>query len=99
MEATISVICYKWKVLANGECPLMLRISKNKKRTMKSLGISVNPKYWDFIKNKPKSNCPNKEYIQKIILAKQTELQEKVMEFAFEQNIYRNVTNILSLSV
>ena len=43
MKASVSVICYKHKVLANGESPLMLRIAKDGKRTMKSLGISVNP--------------------------------------------------------
>ena len=58
----------KWKTLANGESPLMVRVAKGGKRTMQSLGISVNPKYWDFTRNKPKPNCPNKEYIQKIIL-------------------------------
>ena len=45
MNATINVVCYKWKVLANGECPLMIRVAKDKKRTMKSLGISVNLKH------------------------------------------------------
>ena len=47
----------------------MIRVAKDKKRTMKSLGISVNPKHWDFVKNKPKPSCPNKEQIQRIILA------------------------------
>lgn len=46
-----------------------------------SLGISVLPRYWDFTRNKPKSNCPNKEYTQKIILDKQTELQQRMLEF------------------
>lgn len=41
MDATISVICFKSKTLANGEHPLMLRITKDRKRTMKSLGIAV----------------------------------------------------------
>ena len=58
MKATINVVCYKWKVLVNGESPLMLRISKDQKRTMRSLGISVNPKHWDFVKNEPKTSCP-----------------------------------------
>ena len=92
MKAAINVVCYKWKVLANGECPLMLRVAKDKKRTMKSLGISVNPKHWDFVKNKPKSSCPNKEYIQKIILAKEAEIQGKMMEFASEQKAYTTTT-------
>lgn len=75
MNATINVVCYKWKTLANGEYPLMLRICKDGKKKYQSLGISVLPRYWDFTRNKPKPNCPNKEYIQKIILDKQTELQ------------------------
>ena len=62
MKASVSVICYKHKVLANGESPLMLRIAKDGKRTMKSLGISVNPTYWDFGRNKPKNNCPNRNF-------------------------------------
>ena len=48
MDATISVICYKSKTLANGEHPLMLRIAKDGKRTMKSLGISINPQHWNL---------------------------------------------------
>ena len=37
MDAAISVICFKSKTLANGEHPLMLRITKDRKRTMKNL--------------------------------------------------------------
>ncbi len=51
MEATISVICNKFKVLKNGESPIMVRVAKDGKRSMKSLGVSVNPLYWDFAKN------------------------------------------------
>lgn len=35
----------------SGEHPLMLRICKDGKKKYRSLGISVNPKYWDFKKN------------------------------------------------
>ena len=37
MDATISVICYKSKTLANGEHPLMLRIAQNGKAPTKAL--------------------------------------------------------------
>ena len=60
MKAAISIICYKHKVLANGESPLMVRIAKDGKRTVKSLGISVNPQHGDFSKNQPRTNCPNR---------------------------------------
>lgn len=67
MNAKISVTCYKSKILKNGEAPLMVKITKNGKRSLKSLGISLNPKYWDFERDKPKSNCPNRTVIVSII--------------------------------
>ena len=70
----------------------MLQISKGEKRKYQSLGISVLPRYWDFTRNKPKPNCPNKEYIQKIILDKQTELQQRMLEFNSEQKEYTTTT-------
>ena len=36
--ATINVICYKSKTLANGENPLAVRITKDGKRSYKYLG-------------------------------------------------------------
>ena len=73
--------------------PLMLRICKDGKKKYQSLGISVLPRYWgDFTQNKPKPNCPNKEYIQKIILDKQTELQQRMLEFNSEQKEYTTTT-------
>ena len=80
MKTSVSVICCKWKRLANGESPLMLRVAKDGRRTLKSLGISVNPTHWDFDKNEPKSNCPNKELINKIILKTRLEFQERLLE-------------------
>ena len=92
MNACVSVVCYKSKTLSNGENPLMLQVSKGGKRKYQSLGISINPKYWDFTRNKPKSNCPNKEYIQKIILDKQRELQQRMLELNSEQKEYTTTT-------
>lgn len=47
---------------------------------MKSLGISVNPKHWDFNKEEPKPKCPNYELIQNIILKVKSEYQHKILE-------------------
>lgn len=80
MEVTISVICYKSKTLKNGEHPLMLRITQNRKVQYKSLRISVAAHYWDFDKNEPKPNCPNKVLINKVILKTKLEYQQKVLE-------------------
>lgn len=70
----------------------MLQVSKGGKRKYQSLGISVNPKFWDFSRNKPKPNCPNKEYIQKIILDRQVELQQRMFELDSEQKEYTSTT-------
>ena len=56
MNASISVVCYKYKTLANGENPLLLQVSKDGKKKYKSIGLSVNQKLWEFKKNRPKPN-------------------------------------------
>ena len=79
MKTTVSVVCYHHKILTNGESPIMLRICKSGKRTMKSLGISVHTRYWDFTANQPKRNCPNRNYIQQIILRAVSEYNALVL--------------------
>lgn len=67
--------------------PNALYLERRKKK-YQSLGISIPIKYGDFKKNKPKPNCPNKAYIQKIIFDKQAELQQRMLEFNSEQKEY-----------
>lgn len=67
MNATVNVVCYKWKTLSNGEHPLMLRVCKDGNRRYVSLKVSVKSEYWDFEKSKPKRNCPNRERLEKLI--------------------------------
>jgi site-specific recombinase XerD len=84
-EQIMKVVCYKSKTLANGEHPLMMRVIKNGKAVYRSIGISVNAKHWDFEKEQPKFNCPNKAFILKLILDKEREYNDKVIELASEQ--------------
>jgi hypothetical protein len=88
MTASISVVCYKSKTLSNGENPLMLQISQNGRRKYQSIGVSIDPKYWDFQKGKPKPNCPDGELFQKIILDRVTEVQRQILEFSSNQKEY-----------
>jgi len=67
MQTTVNVVCYKSKTLANGEHPLMIRLCQGRKLKYLSLGISILPQFWDFDKNKPRRNCPNKELINNLI--------------------------------
>ena len=85
MSTTISVVCYKSKVLKNNESPLMIRVCKDRKMKYQSLGISILPKYWDFKANKPTSKCPNKEYIERLIAEKVKVYTDKVIEFKSQE--------------
>ena len=88
MNASVNVICYSSKTLSNGENPLMIRVSKDGKRTYKSLGISVNPIFWDFTKNKPKRNCPNKEQIEQLISEKKKAFSQTILQLNTTEKEY-----------
>ena len=85
MSTTISVVCYKSKVLKNNESPLMFRICKDGKRKYESIGISILPSLWDFKQNKPTRKCPNKEYIESLIAEKVKVYTDKVIEFKSQE--------------
>lgn len=95
MNAKISVICYKSKTLSNGEHPIMIRITKNQKRKFISLGISINHRYWDDKNAQPTKDCPNRDMILKIILQKQMELQNQILEFQSSKKDY-TVTSLIN---
>ena len=88
MKASVDVICYTSKTLKDGTCPLMLRITKSRKRKYLSIGMSVEPKFWDFDKNRPKRNCPNKTAIDKLINAKLSEYNNLIIDLSAEQRQY-----------
>ena len=86
MNAICSVL--QAKTLKNGEHPLMIRVTKNGKRKYKSLGLSVHPDNWDFLTNRPKPKCPNREIILKTILEKEAEFQREILELISMQKEY-----------
>ena len=94
MNATANLLCYRSKSLSNGEHPIMLRVCKGGKKKYISLGISVNPKFWDFEKNKPKRNCPNREQLIKVINEQEQKYAEQILEFSVEKREYTPTTLI-----
>ena len=88
MKATVEVVCYKSKPLKDGTFPLMLRVTKDRKRKYVSLGLSLHEKFWDFEKSKPKRNCPNKEQIERLIAAKTAEYNDLIVEMTSQQREY-----------
>ena len=86
--ANVDVVCYKSKILKNGEHPLMIRITKDGKREYKSLGISINSLHWNFQKNTPKRNCPTGSSINQIILNRRKEYEEQILGHKIENKDY-----------
>ncbi len=88
MNTGINILCYKSKTLADGSHPLMIRVCKDGKKKYQSLGISVLPQFWDFEKNRPRRNCPNKAQIEKLIADKSREYAEQIIEFQTESKSF-----------
>ncbi len=84
MATTINVLCYKSKTLKNGEHPLMLCICKDRARKYTSLNLSVKAEHWNFDKNEPKPNCPNREYISLLIATKKAEYEKEAIKLKSE---------------
>lgn len=92
MSGTISVVLFKSKVLKNGEHPIMIRITKNGKRSYKSIGISCNPKYWDDNKSMPKRSHPNKDELDIIIGDKLREYRAKQLDLMKDSKEFTSKT-------
>lgn len=92
MKTIIAVTCDARRPLANGTVPLVVKLTKNNKRKYLRTGITLDPKHWDFVKNKPKPNCPNREYIEAIITKKLKEYQQQVLEYQTIAKDYSLIT-------
>lgn len=73
--ASVKVILKNEKKLINGECPLYLRIIKDRKIRYVSLGYSVNENDWDSRNLRVKKSHPNSERMNNIIALRLAELQ------------------------
>lgn len=98
MNTTVSVVLYTSKTLSNGEHPIMLRLTKERKIKYISLHLSLDPKYWDFSKSRPKRNCPDKDKINALIDLKTKEYQEQVLDFKANDKEYTLSTLVTKAS-
>ena len=88
MNTYLDVVCYRSKLLADGTSPIMLRLTKDGKRKYISLHLSANQSQWDFKKNQPKRNCPDREAIQTVIERKSKQYREQITQFKAEGKDY-----------
>ena len=88
MNILLEAVCCQSKTLVDGSSPIMLRLTKNGKRKYISLHISVKPTYWNFNKNQPKPNCPNRDTILSIIEKRTAAYRVQINELKVENNDY-----------
>lgn len=73
--ASVKVILKNEKKLMNGECPLYLRIIKDRKTRYVSIGYSVKESDWDDKNLKIKKSHPNSQRMNNLIALRLAELQ------------------------
>ena len=88
LNTSVEAICYKVRALRDGTFPLMLRLTQNRKRKYLSLGMSVEERFWDFKKNQPKRNCPDRDAILAVIERKSKQYREQITQFKVEGKDY-----------
>ena len=76
---SISIVLYTSKVLANGEHPIMLRVTYNKQRKYKGLGVSCTEKDWNEKKCEVRSTHPNSVGINTLIRKEKKNAEDAVL--------------------
>lgn len=80
MSASVKVILFKSKVLKNGEHPIMLRVTKDRKSKYLSVGANCSPEFWDEKNNCPKKKHPTFDEINMLIDVKKIEAQKLLLD-------------------
>jgi integrase len=58
-KATVKVVYYTYKTLADGSHPFMVRITKDRKLKYIATGQSLHPKYWNPLKKEVRKSYPD----------------------------------------
>ena len=95
---SINVILYKSKVLANGEYPLMLRVSYNGQRKYKSIGLSCSEKNWNEKKREVRQSHPMARNMNTIIRTEIDTANRYVMSVESQQQSYTSNSIIKAIS-
>lgn len=92
---SISVLLYTSKELANGEHPIMLRVTYNKQRKYKGLGVSCTEKDWNEKKSEVRSTHPNAVDINMIIRRERKNAEDVVLTLE-KSGVQYSVDSILN---
>ena len=88
VTTSVEAICFNYRPKKDNTYPIMLRLTKSGKRKYVSLGVSVKEENWDFSKNIPRRNCPDRDIILSIIEKRTAEYRTQINEFKVENKDY-----------
>ena len=78
--ASIKILLRKDKPNKEGKLPLIIRIIKERKISIISLGVYLSPNEWDSIKQRVKKSHPNHQALNLFLVKKLTEANNKFLE-------------------
>jgi integrase len=81
----IAIKLYKSKTLADGSHPIMVRISQLKLKKYLATGLSCPAKWWDFHKDEPRRNHPDRKLLETILAQKRATYHTKLLELESEK--------------
>ncbi len=82
---SVSVLLYTSKTLKNGEHPIMIRITKDRKSKYISLKKSSKIEWWDLKKQLPTRKHPNRRELEELIDKKRIEAKKLEIEMETEK--------------
>jgi integrase len=85
MSISVKIILFESKTLQSGECPVLLRIIKDRKIKYINLGFSCKPAEWDTANNQFKSRHPNASK-RNLILSKERNRAMEIIDKFREQD-------------
>lgn len=81
MKSSVNIVLYKQKKLKNGEHPILLVLTKNRKRKKISLGVSSSIEYWNDAMSMVNHLYPNYEIINKKLLRAKNKAESILFHF------------------
>lgn len=78
--ASVKVVLKTGKLLNNGEYPIYIRLTQNRKSSYLSIGASSKLEHWDLKKNVPKKSHPLYKHLVILIETKTTEANKMLLQ-------------------
>jgi integrase/ribosomal protein L39E len=86
--ASVKVILAKHKKLSNGEIPIWLRITKDRKISYLTIGQNTKLEWWDEKERLPNKKHPNQLILETLIAKKVAEAKKLIMESELDEKNY-----------